>query len=227
MPKHFFIPDLSKVTIYTRGYVPHWELPGATYSVTYRLHDSLPRSVVRELLEQMRILERGITLGTRKLTGLEMMDLRAKIARKMDDYLDQHHGAAYMNDPRIADIVASAITHFDGERHHLEAWCVMPNHVHAVVRPLGKWRLRKILHSWKSYSGNQANEALGRRGRFWQKEYVDRIIRSEEDLTRTVEYVLNNPAKAGLKNWKWTSADWKSAGRPTGSRRSASPLPPR
>ena len=215
MAQHRFIPDLSDVTIRTRGYVPHWERDGATYSITFRLHDSLPRAVVVELLEEMRILERAVTLGTRKLTGLELMEIREKMARKVDDILDRNEGAAYMREPTIADIVAGAITYFDHERHHLHAWCVMPNHVHAVVCPYGNWTLQQIIHSWKSYSANRANEALGRTGTFWQKEYVDRIIRDEDDLRRTVEYVLANPAKAGLRNWKWTSADWKSAKRPT------------
>lgn len=38
-----------------------------------------------------------------------------------------------MKKPEIAEIVAGALKHFDGERYHLHAWCVMPNHVHAIV----------------------------------------------------------------------------------------------
>ena len=37
-------------------------------------------------------------------------------------------------------------------------------------------------------------------------EYFDRIMRDDEELIRSIEYVFDNPEKAGLKNWKWR---WK------------------
>jgi putative DNA methylase len=48
-----------------------------------------------------------------------------------------------------------------------------------------------------------ANRVLGRTGSFWQREYFDRLIRDENELERAVEYVVNNPAHAGLKDWTW------------------------
>ena len=38
----------EEVTIYVR-HLPHWRQPGATYFVTFRLHDSLPQCKLREL----------------------------------------------------------------------------------------------------------------------------------------------------------------------------------
>ena len=96
----------------------------------------------------------------------------------------------------------------------------MPNHVHVVVRPLDPWRLGGIIHSWKSFTATRANRLLHRSGPFWQREYFDRIIRDEEDLSATVKYVVENPAKAKLKDWNWTSAGWKPADRQAGSLRS-------
>jgi REP element-mobilizing transposase RayT len=46
------------------------------------------------------------------------------------------------------------------------AWVVMPNHVHALFRPFEGWSLAAILHSWKSFTANQANTILGRCGPF-------------------------------------------------------------
>jgi len=103
----------------------------------------------------------------------------------------------------VAEVVAGSLKHFDGERYRLVAWCLMPNHVHAVVQPLAGNELPEILHSWKSFSSKEANRLLGRSGQFWQPEYYDHLIRDEQDFGRQVEYVLTNPQRAGLENWKW------------------------
>ena len=93
------------------------------------------------------------------------------------------------------------MAHRDGEQYDLLAWCVMPNHVHAVI---SSWTpLERIVHSWKSYTAHVANGVLGLQGRFWAREYFDHIIRTEEELERTVVYVLDNPGKAGLNGWRW------------------------
>ena len=44
---------------------------------------------------------------------------------------------------------------------------------------------------------------LGKHGVFWQREYYDHLIRSEEEFERVIRYVTENPAKAQLKDWKW------------------------
>ena len=100
-------------------------------------------------------------------------------------------------------MVASAIRHFDGDRYRLFAWCVMPNHVHAVLQPLGTWNLAQILHSWKSFTAQRANALLNRSGAFWQREYYDRMLRDGKEFLRAVEYVGRNPEKAGLNDWPW------------------------
>ncbi|MEO8032816.1 MAG: transposase [Acidobacteriota bacterium] len=106
-----------------------------------------------------------------------------------------------MKDERIATIVADAITFFDQDRYLLLAWCVMPNHVHAIFR-IGQ-RIDRILFSWKSFTANKANSLLERTGSFWQDDYYDRLIRDSGELSRTVQYVLENPARAELQHWQW------------------------
>jgi len=108
-----------------------------------------------------------------------------------------------LKDDSIAAVAARALRHFDGDRYLLLAWCVMPNHVHAVVQPEKGHELPDIVHSWKSFSAKRANEMLRRRGRFWHTEYYDHLIRNDRDLEHSVQYVLQNPEKAGLKNWRW------------------------
>ena len=51
---------------------------------------------------------------------------------------------------------------------------------------------------------------LGRSGAFWHPDYFDRYMRNEDHLAQTVQYVEQNPVKAGLAvtpaEWEWSSA---------------------
>jgi (E)-4-hydroxy-3-methylbut-2-enyl-diphosphate synthase len=78
----------------------------------------------------------------------------------------------------------------------------MPNHVHAILRPLPGHELEDIIQSWKSFTAKKANALLGQAGTFWQEEYYDHLIRDGEDFEAQVRYVLENPLKGRA------SADW-------------------
>lgn len=118
---------------------------------------------------------------------------------KIEAFLDSGYGECWLKRDDIGKLVANALCYFDGERYHLHAWVVMPNHVHAVLSPNGSHTLSSILHSWKSYTANEANCLLGRKGRtFWQRESYDHLVRDEEDFIRVCNYTLNNPVKTGL-----------------------------
>lgn len=96
------------------------------------------------------------------------------------------------------------------ERYWLHAWCIMPNHVHALVTPSPAITLSALLHTWKSFSAKQANRVLGRSGQFWMQEYFDRSMRDERHFVSVVEYIHNNPVAAGLctspADWPYSSA---------------------
>jgi putative DNA methylase len=117
-------------------------------------------------------------------------------------------GSCWLKDPSIASIVTKAFRHFDEQRYHLHTWTIMPNHVHILFRPFELHNLTSIIHSWKSYTAQQANSLLGRTGRFWEPEYFDRIIRGPRHFEFTARYILMNPVKAGLceeiSQWPWS-----------------------
>ena len=56
----------------------------------------------------------------------------------------------------------------------------------------------------KSYTSKEIGKILGLRGTIWQSEYFDHSIRDPDELQRTVEYVAQNPAAAGLHDWPWS-----------------------
>ncbi len=173
----------------SRGRMPHWEQAGATYFVTIRLADSIPSEVRNSIREAWRNDRTGIS--------------KLKYSKRISKLLDAGAGSCCLADPRIAQAVSEALRHFDRARYDLIAWCIMPNHVHIVFRPLGSNTLTEIMHSWKSFTAHAAQRILGASGKFWQREYYDHVVRSEEQLCRIVDYVINNPAKVGMKCWRW------------------------
>ena len=87
----------------------------------------------------------------------------------------------------------------------------MPNYVHVVARIFVNYSLASVVHSWKSFTGKKANDLLGCQGAFWQREYYDHLIRNENEFQRAIQYVADNPVKAGLKNWPWVWV-WRQDG---------------
>jgi REP element-mobilizing transposase RayT len=172
-----------------RGVLPHLFKPGCTYFVTYCLADvARSRAIERQQLRQS--------------------NEPWKVAEAID--FDPTMGSCLLKNPDLAAVVEDSLLHFQGERYALSAWCVMPNHVHAVVTPLGEHRLPRILQSWKGFSAHKINKKLNRSGRVWQKESFDHIVRDEESFERFVAYSESNPVAAGLvgrrADWPFSSA---------------------
>jgi REP element-mobilizing transposase RayT len=195
--------------------LPHWEIEAATYSVTFRLADSLPASVLQAYEFERRDIIQTASQQGRKLTQQEIQRLDQLFSERIDRYLDSGAGACHLARPDIAELVANALKYFDGERYCLHAWCVMPNHVHTVFTILPAGSLDGILHSWKSFTSKEANKLLGTTGTFWQREYYDRLIRDADEFRSFVNYTVENPVRAGLRNWKWV---WRAeAARSSGA----------
>jgi REP element-mobilizing transposase RayT len=125
----------------------------------------------------------------------------------VEHHLDLGTGVCHLAKPQIAEVVVSALQHFHDRRYRLQAWCVMPNHVHILFQLFPQERLSSVLHSWKSFTAKKCGGILGNSGQFWQKEYYDHLVRNEGDLGRIAQYIVENPVKAGLRDWRWVWAD--------------------
>jgi len=93
------------------------------------------------------------------------------------------------------DAIVAALRWFDGTRYQLHGYVVMNDHVHVMVEPTGDPGLHQILHSWKSFTANNLQRRHNRRGRVWQDEYFDRVIRHEAEYRQKRDYILGNPYK--------------------------------
>jgi REP element-mobilizing transposase RayT len=200
-----FLRDMDRDEVSKRmGHnLPHWTAEGAVYHVRFRLYDSIPGNLRKQLLDEKEGLLAVVKGKDRGLTTHEKRRLLRLYSDRVDRLLDAGYGSCWLARRPIAHLVAGAVRFFEGERYGLYAWCIMPNHVHAVVRPFPEIALPDVLHSWKSFTANKANELLGRTGKFWQREHFDRLIRDDDELLTTAEYVYFNPEKAGLRDWEW------------------------
>jgi REP element-mobilizing transposase RayT len=191
---------------YYRRRLPHIQVAGSTYFVTFRLKNSLPKDALEKLAEESEKIKRlppdKLDLEQRRWFG------------KFDDYLDRVLcGDPYLKNEQVADLVSEALHYRDGKVYNLEAFCLMLNHGHVVCTPLAKendtfYSLTEIFQSLKRHTARQSNLVLGRSGAFWQDESYDHIVRDEAELERIIQYVIYNPVKAGLVDdwtkWKWT-----------------------
>ena len=206
--------DISMKEFYRR-HLPHWQPQGAAFFVTFRLKNSLPYDVIESLREER---ERA-KVALRKLPESERAEQNQLDEQRYfelwEEYLDKaESGPRWLSQPEVAEIVKEALHYRDGKVFDLHAFSIMSNHAHVMFEPLRKsdWQsdlpLYKIMQSLKRRTARQANKMLGREGTFWQDESYDHVIRDNEEYIRTLNYVLNNPVKAGLVSqwdeWQWT-----------------------
>jgi len=103
----------------------------------------------------------------------------------------------------------------DLPRHYhlleLDAFIVMPNHVHGIFLITGNphvgaglkpaptskpYTLPEIVRALKTFSARRINEIRKTPGiPVWQRNYYEPVIRNEIDLEETREYIQNNPLK--------------------------------
>jgi REP element-mobilizing transposase RayT len=180
--------------------LPHWRQRGASYFVTFRLGDSLPQAALAELRDER---QRWLNAHPKPRSKADTLAFQLLFSEKIEAFLAAGFGACWLQRPVIWQIVEDALAHFDGSRYALGDFVIMPNHVHAIVTPLGEDELSPILHSWKSYTANRINEAVQRTGALWQRESFDHLIRDADELLGCQRYIAENPAKAGLPPGKY------------------------
>jgi carbamoyl-phosphate synthase large subunit len=115
-----------------------------------------------------------------------------------EKWLDAGHGGCLLRQRPSAQIVADTLRHFEGERYALDAFVVMPNHVHVIFKPKAEHSVSEILHSWKSFSAHALNQLHKARGQVWSEESFDRIVRDWDSLVAYREYIRRNPAEARI-----------------------------
>lgn len=209
---------------YHQSRLPHILPIGATFFISYRLADSLPRSIVKKLEKELADEIQVLKKISREDLDVEISKAKKRYFGKFDKQLDiEPFGSCYLQMPEVANLVKDSLFKKDGEWYELLAFCIMPNHVHVlldmsmqhynehngiktVVELEKKYvQLDKIMKQIKGSSARYINMLLNRSGALWQKDSYDRFVRNEKEWINIVNYILENPVKAGLVN-KWE--DW-------------------
>jgi putative transposase len=185
-----------------RQKLPHWRQWGVTYFVTSRLADSIPAIIADEWRFKrdawLRVHRIRSTNDLPQLTEDERQEYRREFTAKFHELLDAGHGECILARADCAECLIARLTAGHGTAYHLDAWCIMPNHFHALVEPAKGATLGEIIRHWKGGSAFDINRILARRGPLWQRETFDHIVRSEPQLEHFRRYIAENPTKAGL-----------------------------
>lgn len=186
---------------------PHWSQAGTIVFLTFRTHDSIPREVVERWdREKEAWLERnGYSVSgqhwsslKKSLSDSDRIRFNRHFDRCREAFLDTCHGKCLLRRPELAQIVADSLLHFDGQRYKMGDFVVMPNHVHLLVTFSTPEMLIKQCDSWLHFMAFQINKVIGRKGKFWQQEPFDHLVRSPEQYLYLRDYIRDNPKKAGL-----------------------------
>jgi putative transposase len=179
---------------HNRGYLPHYDANTLVQHVVFRTLGSLP-SYVLERLAPPNV---------------------AATSAALELALDQSCYDPIFSVPANADIMQAALRYFDGDRYDLQAWCIMPNHVHVVFVTNPDMLLGNIVKSWKRSVAWSINKARGQTGSVFAFDYFDRYMRNLRQAETAIHYVEVNPVKAGLcqnaADWPWSSAHHRAHG---------------
>lgn len=188
----------SEVEVHQRN-MPHWRQNGKLYFVTWRQQDSIAKEKRDELRRARESLNRAFVDPARtNLTEVHQRRSEQLFQERIQHWLDAGSGSCVLRYPEAKRIMRETLLHFDGKRYHLGSFAVAGNHVHVLVAPVLGFELSGILHSWKSYSANAINRALGRKGALWQDESYDHLVRSEASLARITGYILAHEEQGAL-----------------------------
>jgi REP element-mobilizing transposase RayT len=92
----------------------------------------------------------------------------------------------------------------------LDAFCFMPDHLHALIMVDEGGAVLRAFARFKQASAQAYRLAGG--SRLWQRGFHDRILRRDEDLLRTIAYILDNPVRRGLcedwQDWTYSWSRW-------------------
>lgn len=214
--------DERKAVVIYRRNLPHWRQEGATYFITFRLADSLPKPLLEQWDDEKRcwLAARGLDYQPKsadwhrkfetQLSSEQKLAFRQEFNRKLNHELDRGLGACIFREDPCLRILRDTLLERDGDDYHLGDFIIMPNHVHLFINLASGTELDKPTQRIKGGSAFRSNQALGRSGKLWQRESYDHLVRDIVELQAFRKYVRENPLKARIRlgDGAYYEAEW-------------------
>ena len=164
----------------SRRNLPHFELPGSVYFLTF---NTANRFILSDSAKDL------------VLSSFQFQDSKKYVL----------HGCVVMDDHVHCILKPMEIMIKEQARRPVPQ--ERPVHPEKITRLPEYYSLPQITHSIKSYSANRIQKLLNIKGSIWQDENYDRIIRDENEYLEKMKYIINNPLKPGLvgksEDYKW------------------------
>ncbi len=184
-----FVDQHQHISI-TGAKLPHWHQNNKIQFITFRLADSLPQEKLAELTA---FKEQWLAAHPQPWDQKTKDEYDYTIRRKIDRWLDQGFGECILQREDIRQIVANTLLLYHGRRYYLYRFVIMPNHVHLLLSPIGEEVSTRFIGSVKQYTANAINQALGRKGQVWQRNFFDSLVRDGNNFEAYVNYINQNP----------------------------------
>lgn len=119
-----------------------------------------------------------------------------------NEQMVQHAAGAMIGD--IWEALPKRFVNMSFVNMSIDTYVVMPNHFHTVVllhQHADAPKLGDIIGTFKSLTTRAYREGMRDSGwpafrlRLWQRNYYERIVRSDESLQHIREYIATNPAR--------------------------------
>lgn len=150
-----YMPDADASSMgfrgwHERGYLPHFDAPNVTQIVTINLADAFPVARRREWEPYLRLPD------------------TPESRRRLETWLDRGFGQCWLRQADLAETVEAELLTGHRRQYQLQAWIIMPNHVHLVV---DVWNipLSRLIKQWKGATAVTCNRLLNRRGSFGKR----------------------------------------------------------
>ncbi len=208
---------MSELVESHRRYLPHCHESDKVISLTWRLEGDLPQ-LIKDTIREMQSVFKEIS---DKENDPLLVGLNTKyhiLIEKYDQQLGEHKPTGIdLTRPDIGEILASSFHFYHDKLYDLQVYCIMPNHVHLLIKPLEvephkEALISDIVRRIKGYTAKQIIKAGFEGHKVWRADYFDRQIRNDKDYYYTIEYILCNPLKANLaekqKDWPYSYSKW-------------------
>ncbi len=121
-----------------------------------------------------------------------------------------HQSKSFGNIEGVYDILAESLNfRLQKTNSVLPAYVLMPSHIHLLLLLDGK-HLASFMRDFKKYTSQKHLISLCESNSVWQPRYNRQAVWSMDVLRTKINYIHNNPVKAGLVDspdkWRYSSA---------------------